>query len=340
MIDRLNARTFILSQDYELFVHRSGSVERCLYAPSDLLSDFAASKGIPLTFFVDAGMLVKMQELAGKSREIARQHTHICRHLESLHSRGHELALHVHPHWQDTRLENEQWSFGQTRYSVKEFSDQETVAIFREYAESLANIAGEMPTSYRAGGFCVEPWQRVRAALEDIGIFTDSSVVNGALLRDPVKGFDFRSAPQKPFWFFEDSPYKEDVNGRFCEIAIQPVKISRFYYWRRLWRRLKGREAHGVYGDGQSMAIGPAEVIIRLAGLSRIVELSIDGPKSEFLSRATRHPFSKNVVHAIGHPKLLSERSLIALEAFLGQVKFSHFETVSSFARKIRSEVS
>ena len=61
----------VVSQDYELFFHKSGSIEKCLFEPTDLLLDFADELGMKVTFFVDAGMLCRMSALAGESPELA-----------------------------------------------------------------------------------------------------------------------------------------------------------------------------------------------------------------------------------------------------------------------------
>ena len=62
----------ILSQDYELFFQRSGTIEKCLFEPCDALLKFAVSHGVRFTFFVDAGMLLAMQRNADSEPVLAR----------------------------------------------------------------------------------------------------------------------------------------------------------------------------------------------------------------------------------------------------------------------------
>ena len=60
----------VVSQDYELFFGRSGSIEKCLIEPCEMLLDFADMAGVKVTFFVDAGMLCCMGELARTDERI------------------------------------------------------------------------------------------------------------------------------------------------------------------------------------------------------------------------------------------------------------------------------
>ena len=182
---------FVLSQDYELFFHESGSVQKCLFDPCEALLEFARKPDSGITFFVDAGMLLCMQRHLDADRAMRGTLDDVKRHIETLARAGHEIALHVHPHWEDTRWTDDGWDFSGTRYQFRDFSDEEIERIFRDYASLLAELSGHAPTSYRAGGFCVEPFARIGPVLADIGITVDSSVLPGALLRDPDKGIRF-----------------------------------------------------------------------------------------------------------------------------------------------------
>ncbi len=247
----------ILSQDYELFFQKSGTVEKCLFEPCDALLKFAASHGVRFTFFVDAGMLLAMQRHADSEPKLAQMLSKVQRHIASLASAGHEIALHVHPHWEDTRWINDQWVFAGTRYQLREFQGDEVVRIFREYSECLAGLSGRRPSSYRAGGFCVEPFSVLAPALTDVGIFTDSSVVPGATLRDPDKGFDFGGSPDRDWWRFESSPAQATTDGCFLEIPITPQQLPVFYYWGRLAERLAGKARNVAFeqGSGEERAL-------------------------------------------------------------------------------------
>lgn len=327
----------VLSQDYELFFQVSGTIEKCLFEPCDALLKFAGVHGVKFTFFVDAGMLMAMQRHAPSEPAMARMLSKVRRHIESLAAAGHEIALHVHPHWEDTRWINDQWVFSGTRYQLREFQGDDVARIFKEYSECLATLSGERPASYRAGGFCVEPFSALAPVLAEIGIFVDSSVVPGATLGDPDKGFNFGNSPDRDWWRFDASPMQATTDGRFLEIPITPQKLPAFYYWGRLAERLTGNIVSQKFGDGTSKAIGRAEILRRLVGRSRIAELSIDDPKALHLMADRNLKTERGMWHLMGHPKLLSPRSLRILAQFMLETDISRSETIGAVAKMIHS---
>lgn len=326
----------LLSQDYELFFQASGTIEKCLFEPCDALLKFAGVHGVKFTFFVDAGMLVAMQRYAASEPGLARMLSKVQRHIESLAAAGHEIALHVHPHWEDTRWINDRWEFSGTRYQLKDFQGDDVLRIFREYSGCLAKLSGQSPSSYRAGGFCVEPFAVLAPALTEIGIVIDSSVVPGATLHDSDKGFDFGGAANRDWWRFDSSPAVATEDGRFLEIPITPQQLPALYYWGRLAERLMGKVFGKKFGDGTSKAIGRSEIIRRLAGMSRVAELSIDDPKVLHLLAARNLRSRRGIWHLMGHPKLLSSRSLRILAQFIREMELDRSETIGTVAQMIK----
>lgn len=327
----------VLSQDYELFFQDSGTIEKCLFEPTEMLLRFSREFGITITFFVDAGMLRCFDRHAGASVQVRRAADQVRRNLERIAADGHELALHVHPHWQDTRLVDGRWDFSGTRYQLRDFSDAAIIDIVRSNFDLLQALSSTPVRSYRAGGFCVEPFGRLAPALTQVGISVDSSVVPGASLVDPDKGFDFSAAPDQPGWLFEDSPVVPRQAGRFVEVPVTPVRVSPFFYWRRLVGRLTADKASGKAGDGVSKAIGRAEIARRLLGVSRTSELSVDDAKAPVLSHERISRQTRTCWHLMGHPKLLSRQSLQALRRFLDEQNIKRSLSVAAQAEEIRA---
>ena len=325
----------VLSQDYELFFGRSGSIDKCLIEPCEMLLDFADKSGVKVTFFVDAGMLCRMEALAAANAGIEKDLSRIKGHLGTLSAQGHEIGLHIHPHWEDTRWENGVWDFHGTRYRLSEFSDNDVTEIVRRYAGVLQELTNGAVHSYRAGGFCIEPFARISSELNIQGIMIDSSVVPGAVLKDESKGFDFGQVQDSSWWRFDDSPLNPAADGEFLEIAITPLTLPMFHYWGRAFDRVLGRRAADITGDGVSKAVGRREIARRLAGLGRVSELSIDAPKAGQLTASHIARQSRDIWQLMGHPKLLGRSSLQALESFIERQQIQRFETLSGLASAI-----
>ena len=332
-----NDTILILSQDYEVFFNKSGTLEKCLFEPCDALLRSARRLGYRITFYVDVGMLWRMQQLAPDYRRLACDFERVRRHLRGIAAAGHDIGLHIHPHWEDTLVEDGRWRFSDTRYHLGQFTADEAADIVRRYAALLGETCGAAPASYRAGGFCVEPFSSIAEPLLDAGIDVDSSVVPGASLRDDDKGFDFRRVPSRDWWAFDESPAVPKDGGRFLEIPITPQQLPLRYYWDRVLDRLRRSRKDEVFGDGDGKRIGKPEIVRRLLGSSRVAELSVDHAKAAGLERLPdRHP-PRRLCHVMGHPKNLSLKSLSALEKIIEGRGLRRFESVASAARLIRA---
>ena len=323
----MKERTLVLSLDYELFFHASGSIERCLFEPTGALLEFAARHDLKLTFYIDAGMLDAMRRHRDRS-SIERGYDEIRRNVRHIHDAGHEIGLHVHPHWEDSRLEKGCWDFSGSRYQPSMFSTDEVSGVFDRYSNELNDITDGAVRSYRAGGFCIEPFSHITPHLARNGIRIDSSVVPGAFLDDVEKGFDFRNAPSPGVWRFSDTPLRFDTDGDFTEVAISPLSLPFFHYWGRLFDRLLGRKPPGTFGDGTSKKLGTREVLRRLAGAGRVSELSMDSAKAASLT-GSRAVEELQLLHIMGHPKLIGDASLNALFSVLEKVGKYRSLTVS-----------
>lgn len=331
------ARTTILSLDYELFFHESGSVSKCMLEPVEALLDSARRANYAFTLYVDAGMLVRMRELSSSFSQVRKDYDAIRRQLGQAVDDGHDIGLHIHPHWEDTRLEQGRWQFEGTRYQLRDFDDAAIADIVARYSAELAASAGMQPASYRAGGFCIEPFSRLKDSLRQAGITTDSSVVPRLKINDAEKGVDFSSAPDLDWWFFDDSPLRPVEQGAFLEMPVSSQILPFFYYWRRLFSKLTGSESEPTFGDGSAKRLRQSEVIRRLTGAGRVAEVSVDEPKVEYLQRVAGSVSPRRLLHVMGHPKNISHRSLKIIEKMIERSDGTGFVSVADVARRIRS---
>lgn len=334
-MSEVNGETLlVLSQDYELFFGTSGTVEKCLFEPCEALTAFARKYDARITFYVDAGMLVALRRYSAKVPRLQREYDAVRRHIAQLARAGHEIGLHVHPHWEDTSWTEAGWDFSGTRYQLRDFSDTEAVGTVKSYAAELQDIADSKIVSYRAGGFCVESFHRIVPLLSELGILIDSSVVPSARLDDAAKGFDFSTVPDMPWWRFDNSPTLPSENGQFVEVAITPLVLPVTHYWGRLVDRLKPGPPTASTGDGVSKAIGKREILRRLLGAGRVSELSIDAAKSHHLSQRKVQEQQRAAWQVMGHPKLLGRDSFDHLVNFIDGAGVKRLVTVTEFAQR------
>ncbi len=309
-----------ITLDYEIFFGRNlDGVQRTLIEPAQALADVAQRQGVPLVFFVDATWLLRLREEARRHPALQTDHDLVMRQLAGFAAAGHELQLHVHPHWIDSHWDGQAWAFDLRRYRLHDFEADELSAIVADCTALLRDLAGAAPVSaYRAGGWCIQPFDRLRGALAAAGIRIDSTVYPGGLQRGPGPQHDFAAAPDCSRWFFEHDPLVADPRGSFLEVPIASHPMSPLFYWQMAAARLVRQPAQRTFGRGAPIPLGRGDLLRRLAGRTWSV-VSIDGLKSRLLDAALKRyrRLGREDFVILGHPKAFTPDSLRDVEAFI-----------------------
>lgn len=334
MHERKQAVRTLLTFDYELFFGpRTGSVARTLIEPTQALAALAARYGARLVFFVDAGHLLRLRAEMDAVPQLRADHDLICRQLERLVRAGHELELHVHPHWEDARWRDGRWRLEGTRYALHAFAPEEIADIVRRYAALVREFGGPRAArAYRAGGWVIQPFAALRAPLLQAGVCIDSTVYAGGRSQSAIQPYDFRGAPRKSRWRFDADPLVEDPAGPFLEVPIASRRLAPWFFWRFAAMKKLGGAHHRAFGDGCAIPMSRADLLRRLVAPSASV-VSMDGYKASFLAQAAREYRARGMEEfvAIGHPKALTPYALTQLERHLAAhapevVTFSCYE--------------
>ncbi|MGK0471095.1 MAG: hypothetical protein ACJAR0_001570 [Candidatus Azotimanducaceae bacterium] len=307
----------IIGLDYELFFGRStGSIEHCLIEPMTALMKVLDKYGVRVTLFVDSGYLVKLQE-TGQQKELSI----IQSQLNLLAKRGHDLQLHIHPHWEDSHFTDNGWDLDTTRYRLHNFPADQKNEIVSRYKAALTHCAENEVFAYRAGGWCLQPFTEIADALQSNGIWLDSTVFKNGISTNPNRSFNFSDLPEKPFWRFSDDPTVEDSAGDFVELPIGSIRVGPSFFWHLAIRRKLMSSSLTNYGDGQALANTGSYYLTRLTTRS-YAPVAIDGLKAGLLEKAYRQQLSNNqngILNVMGHPKSLTPYSIDQLDKFLSR---------------------
>ncbi len=324
----------LITLDYELFFgSKVGTLENCILTPTSKLVDILNRYGVKATFFVDSGYLVKLKELKGQFPVLEKEYEAISSQIKSLDRDGHSIQLHIHPHWEDSTFNGKRWIIDTKRYRLHQFSDSQIDDIVYRYKRVLTNMVGDKIFAYRAGGWCIQPFAKIKNALKKHNIYLDSTLFKNGKNDSHTHYFNFRGMPEKTEWRFEDDPLEEKEDGFFKEIPISDYRLSPLFFWKLVYFKKFGGAEHQTFGDG--LAAGGSQ-LDKLRMLTRYTHsvVSIDGYKSSFLEKAY-HSFLKRRDYKnfviIGHPKSMSQYSLKKLERFILKNKNRNYITIRSF---------
>lgn len=310
-----------LSFDHELFFgSSSGSVEKCMIEPAQRLMELAAKHQVPLIFFVDAGFLDASKRYVTDER-CNNSYNKVATQIKTIADAGHEIALHVHPHWEDSVFENGKWKINTRRYKLADFSKEEASHIITKYHQALIEITGNKCHSFRAGGWCIQPFEHIKEALKQNELFIDSSVYADGYHDSPTHSFDFRTAPKKEEYRFDTDCCREVNAGMFKEVVITDDVIPPMFYWDLYlrmklnptlfkpvgdgsWLKDKKRIYKQFYSYTHHFACADGYFASRLKGILK-AKLSLKHERMMVLS----------------HPKSLAECSFKLLDQFIIQAK-------------------
>ena len=225
-------KKIILSYDYELFFgEKSGTVQKTLIEPTNLLLDCMDSVGAKGNFFIDYLMFERLEQLDDE-----RAKSDLCLikdQVKDMVRRGHRIELHLHPHWIDAKYNGDgTWDYtNYTHYSLYSLTKEEIKRQFKEGIDYLTQLVKDINPHYRivafrAGGWTIQPFEIVKECFKENGIVIDSSVMHGAYMENQYSKYDFQNAPNKEFYRFSDDVCVEDMKGEFVEVPITVYKRS------------------------------------------------------------------------------------------------------------------
>lgn len=317
-----------LTWDYELFFgERSGSVEQCMLEPTDRLLKLADKYHIPFTFFPDAGCLIKFEEQVDCRQELEQ----IKNQIRSWDANGHETGLHIHPHWEKSIWKAGSWVHDLSFYKLSDFSAEEASGVVVRYADYMNSLLSQPMQSYRAGGWCAQPFAPVAESMKKAGIRLDSSVFKGGKNTTEPYQYDFTKTPNKPHWQFTDNPAVANPEGLFTELPIASMKYSPLFFWKLFVLGRLNPMHHKPMGNGLPAKGGGSKKT--LLTRSHCLCVSADGYFSTQLNHALRKAEQNKdpFMVVIGHPKALTLFGLKTLEAFIARNHRNHeFVNLSS----------
>ncbi len=315
-----------LTYDYELFFgDNSGTIEKCLLEPTNYLLEISEKYQVPMTFFVDVGYLIKLEQFASKFANLNQDFIKVKNQIHLMIQNGHDIQLHVHPHWEKSIYDGTKWVMNVTgNYKLADFSDEEIEDILTRYKAYLEQLIGRKTFAFRAGGWCIQPFQRFSNIFSKLNIKIDSSVFYGGRFYSEDYAFDFTAAPKKSSYRFTEDVCLENENGNFLELPISSWRYSPLFYWRLYIKGRLNPDRHKMVGDGN---------FLRQPGRKKSVltnftwnHVSTDGYYASKLNQIERRFVKNNIENmvVIGHPKSMTKYSFQRLDHFLKRNRTKH----------------
>jgi len=224
----------LFTADYELYFGQNYLSEReVLIEPTEQILRAFEEEGIPITLFADVASIWRYRSLGIESDYVPLFENQLRRAIH----RGHDVQLHLHPHWLTSEFDGKRWQMDGSKFKLSDigygkgqarFTAEELINQGKGYLENLLRPVDPLYrcVAFRAGGFGVQPEDKalIRSLLS-CGFKIDSSIAPGMFFKSDVNEIDFRRIPSKLNYRMGTryGIYKEEKTGIFeIPIAAHP----------------------------------------------------------------------------------------------------------------------
>lgn len=194
----------ILSFDHEISLGGTEDFRYNLFDPTDELLRVAGDLGVPLALFTDV-------LCADRYRTWDREgfFEPYCKQLGDALRAGHDVQLHIHPHWVDSTYEDGAYR-PSPHFALSDFEHvsppNDIPGIVGRAYDVLTGLCREFDAAYecvayRAGGHNLAPaTDAILSSLYEKGVRIDSSIVKGFRFGSGISTVDMTDMPAAPNW--------------------------------------------------------------------------------------------------------------------------------------------
>ena len=334
-----------LSFDHELPLGSlKTSYQKAIFDPTERLFELAKKHDLPVILFTDV-----LCALRYKNWDREGFYDPYTAQLQNAITLGHDVQLHLHPHWLTSEYKNGIVSPSHD-YSLADFENNKLYpigTIIETGVRFLEDVCRKADKNYkviafRAGGYNIEPASReIFTQLAKYGIKYDSSVVPGYYFVSALSLIDFRELPSIPNWNIgSDGDFRKSANTGILEIPIAAIPKTPFEIPTRF--KLKHYAHRAPEQHGTMLHEGnPGSKMNRFRMLfsSRMLTFDNHTLSSGYLMRILDYNIRKHSGNEVlnlatcSHPKTMGDYSFQLMEKFVEmarkkypEIEFSTFD--------------
>jgi len=351
-----------LTIDYELLGSGKGDVFKHIIEPTNRLLDLCLEYDMKLTIFFEVVEFWKLKEnyqngiSMGYKKDPSQA---MLEQVQRAYQLGHDVQLHLHPQWIDAKYEKEEWILNLKYWRLPEVPDEANADISMGLQElvwrgkqEIESILRPINPSYqcniiRAGGYNIDPSERLLKVLKANDFIADSSVYYGGYANGKLSRYDYREIHEtKAYWFTAHGSLLRwnSINHGFLELPIYAKKMKRIYKYDpvRILSALKNK-ANALekfkHNSNKSSKWQTFKFLLEEEAVIWDFCLFSKLKMRRFLKAAQRmEQKSKNDIHPfilVGHPKDFHYSDGLEILANRSDLEFY---TLSEIAEKIRRE--
>lgn len=232
-------KIILLTLDYELFGNGSGDVFKHIIEPTEKILSIAEKHNVRLTIFFEVIEYWRLKDEWNKGNTMGYVENPIDaieHQIRLAASKGHDVQLHLHPQWVDAVWKDEKWHVNESNWRLGGYEKEGEYSLrslFEKGKKMLEELIKPIKPEYvcnavRAGGYCIQPSERIVEVMRETGFRYDSSVYPGGVETGHRQFFDFTQLPDYVgFWHCGRSVEDIVPSSDIVELPIVGLNIMR-----------------------------------------------------------------------------------------------------------------
>ncbi len=356
----MNKIKLLLTFDYELPLGNFSSYDQGLFKPGQALIEAGERMEVPIVLFADICSALRFKEVDYDGYYLRFQDQ-----LQDAIKRGHDVQLHIHPHWMTTELSKNHYkpsldfSLGHFNNSSSKYSINE---IIEKSIDELVEICTQVDPSYkcvayRAGGYGItSSYSDIVSSLIKNNIKIDSSVIKDFYLKKSFSELNFSNMPNKSRWQISpENGINFDSESGLYELPITGIPINIMTIAKRRFNKIVNRKKlaqfkydHG--GAGYPSTKIDLSIYDKYRHFINPSRLMFDAEHStvDFLEKIVRfnvkayeHEKRDIILTGIGHPKSMGDHHIQKLERFIDRMRSTYKDRIEFVSyQKVLSSLS
>ncbi len=241
-------RTILLTLDYELYGNGSGDVFNHIIEPTKQLLTIADTYGVKYTIFFEVIEYWKIKEEWDKGNTMGYKEDPVFaieNQIRDAYRQGHDVQLHIHPQWVDAYWHNGRWIVNLEKWRLGSYvgeDENSLVNLLKRSKQTLEKLLRPVNPNYRciamrAGGYNIQPSERIVEAMKEVGLIIDSSIYPGGKENGLLSNYDYSAIDSTNGMWRVGERLEDSGSNDIWElpiVAFPMVRIKKFLTWERL----------------------------------------------------------------------------------------------------------
>jgi hypothetical protein len=327
----------LLTFDYELYFGDNYLLEsEVLFEPTNKILNLLNYTNTKAIFFIDIMSIIAYKKY--KQFDYVDKFTEQVKNMIEL---GHNIEFHFHPHWIDSKYINSKWEHKFQNWSYSNLVDNlgldKANDIFKEAYSLFVEITGLNPTSFRAGGYTIEPYQEeLIKVLNQYNFRYDSSITPYKRFISDAQIFDFLDVEDKNYWNIKNNSFKSYGENKLIELPIMVLKKDEITKYKYYLLKIVNKFLKNIVFEkrGKGATLKPKEYINNALAFSFDISSNKDKKIIKFLTDKYIKKYKQNNIiylNILSHPKAIFEESLDVMKWYIKFMKKEYNTTFVGF---------